>query len=182
MANRLGVTARARPELLAGPRSGGGVGDGHGSAYSTLAERGRRIDPYVIRRVESADGEVLYDSGGEVTGEQVIDPEVADTVNSVLTGVLSDGTGTGADLGVPAAGKTGTTSDNKDAWFAGYTCKMTAVVWMGYEQPRADDLLQGPGGVRRHASPPRSGATSWPRRSGTTSRASSPRPMPVTAW
>ncbi len=113
------------------------------SAYSTFAGRGRHIDPYVIQRVETAEGEVLYDVSAEQRAAQVIRPETADLVTSVLTGVLREGTGTAASIGVPAAGKTGTTSDNKDAWFAGYTCHLTAAVWMGYEQPKPMDSFKG---------------------------------------
>lgn len=142
-ANRLGVTAELRPDysLVLGTNEVS-VMD-MTSAYSTFARRGVRIDPYVIRRVETAAGEVLFDAGVERAGEQVIEPEVADTVNHVLTGVLTNGTGTNAALPRPAAGKTGTTSDRRDAWFAGYTCDMTAVVWMGHDQPRPMESFRG---------------------------------------
>ncbi|MEZ5237705.1 MAG: hypothetical protein R2716_01680 [Microthrixaceae bacterium] len=56
--------------------------------------------------------------------------------------MIQRGTGTAAGLRVPAAGKTGTTDDNRDAWFAGYTCKITTAVWMGYDTP-AEMVYQG---------------------------------------
>jgi len=142
-ASRLGITAELRPDysLVLGTNEVS-VMD-MASAYSTLSRGGTRIDPYVIRRVETAGGELLYDAGTERIGQQVIEPEVADTVNHVLSGVLSDGTGTAAVLPRPAAGKTGTTSDSRDAWFAGYTCDLTAVVWMGYQQPQPMTSFKG---------------------------------------
>jgi penicillin-binding protein 1A len=97
----------------------------------------------VIRRVEDSAGKVLFDAKQDVKSEQVIDEGVADTVNSVLSGVLTKGTGNAASLRVVAAGKTGTTTDSKDAWFAGYTCHLTAAVWMGYEQPKPMKTYRG---------------------------------------
>jgi penicillin-binding protein 1A len=62
---------------------------------------------------------------------QVLDPAVADTVTDVLRGVIQSGTGTAADIGRPAAGKTGTTSNFTNAWFVGYTPTLSTAVWMG---------------------------------------------------
>ncbi len=113
------------------------------TAYSTLANRGVLRTPYMVKRIEDASGRVLYDGEAGRTGQQVIAKEVADTVTNVLQGVLSKGTGTGAALRTLASGKTGTTQDSKDAWFAGYTCRLTAAVWMGYQQPRAMETYKG---------------------------------------
>jgi penicillin-binding protein 1A len=143
MANRLGVSAELRDDYSLVLGTGEVSVLDMASAYSTFADRGEHIDPYVIRRVESSDGEVLFDASTDVEGEQVISAEVADTVNSVLSGVIQKGTGKGANVGIVAAGKTGTTTDSKDAWFAGYTCQLTAVVWMGYEQPQAMETFRG---------------------------------------
>jgi penicillin-binding protein 1A len=135
MAGRLGV----RSELQANYSLVLGTGEvsvlDMASAYSTISRDGLRIDPYVIRRIEDADGNVLFDAASEVVGEQVVTEGVAQTVASVLEGVIARGTGKSAGLAVPAAGKTGTTNDSKDAWFTGFTCDMTTAVWMGYEQP-----------------------------------------------
>jgi penicillin-binding protein 1A len=136
MANRLGVTAELDPvySLVLGAE-GVSVLD-MASAYSTFSRHGVRIDPYIIERIEDSDGNVVFDAAVDVPRQQVIAPDVADTVTSVLTGVISRGTGKAASFGSPAAGKTGTTDNAEDAWFAGYTCDLTAVVWMGYEVPR----------------------------------------------
>ncbi|MGB3411672.1 MAG: transglycosylase domain-containing protein [Microthrixaceae bacterium] len=143
MANRLGVTAELDPAyaLVLGTEEVSVLD--MASAYSTFADRGRHIKPYVIRRVENSKGEVLFDAASSVKATQVIDEGVADTVNSVLKGVLKEGTGKSAALPRLAAGKTGTTTDSKDAWFAGYTCRLTAAVWMGYEQPKAMKTFKG---------------------------------------
>ena len=85
---------------------------------------------------------------------------MADTVTNVLTGVIIKGTGQGATMRTVAAGKTGTTNDSKDAWFAGFTCNITASVWMGYRAAGGDEVLQGPVGRRRHVPGRRSGGTS----------------------
>ena len=108
--------------------------------------------------------------------------EVADTVNSVLSGVLVKGTGKGANIGVVAAGKTGTTTDSKDAWFAGYTCHLTAAVWMGYEQPKADGDLPGRGGVGRHLAGDDLGGLHVRGDRGRRRSASSRPPTPASAW
>ena len=113
------------------------------SAYSTLARRGVAIAPYVIRCVEAADGEVLYDAG-QPKGNQVLPEPVADTVTTALRGVIKSGTGTAARLkGRDSAGKTGTTQEHRDAWFVGYTCHLTAAVWMGYDTPAPMENLHG---------------------------------------
>jgi len=99
------------------------------AAFSTLASEGLRRPPRFIERVEARDGTVLI--GEPPAPERVLDTEVARTVTSMLSEVIDDGTGTGADFGRPAAGKTGTNQAHRDAWFVGYTPQMTAAVWIG---------------------------------------------------
>jgi penicillin-binding protein 1A len=100
-------------------------------AYSTFANEGTHVEPLVITRVEYPDGRTFVPPQ---PSEQVLDPEVTAQVTYALRGVVDRGTATAARLGVPAAGKTGTTQDNRDAWFVGYLPNgMTAAVWMGYE-------------------------------------------------
>lgn len=110
------------------------------SAYSTFGRDGVRIDPYVITRVSGPDERVLFEV--EPQTQQVLQEGTARAVNHALQAVIAEGTATGAQLDRPAAGKTGTTQNNGDAWFAGYTPNVTAVVWMGYpegpERPMTD--------------------------------------------
>jgi membrane peptidoglycan carboxypeptidase len=102
------------------------------SAYSTFARRGEHVAPVTILEVQTADGHVLERS--RVTRTRAFSTKVADTVNYCLQQVVSGGTGTGASLGKPVAGKTGTTQDFGDAWFVGYTPRLTTAVWMGFPE------------------------------------------------
>lgn len=103
------------------------------SAYSTFARRGEHIEPFFITKVEQiVDGEVkvLFQAGSE--RQQVMRRGDADQVNWILRQVVLGGTGAGANPGYPVAGKTGTSGDYRDAWFVGYSPKLTTAVWMGY--------------------------------------------------
>lgn len=135
MAHRLGIRSKLEPNYSLVLGSGEVSVLDMASAYSTFAARGRHTEPYVITRVEDAAGNVLFDIADEVESEQVVSEDVADTVTTALLGVIARGTGTAAGLRVPAAGKTGTTDNNRDAWFAGYTCDLTTAVWMGNDTP-----------------------------------------------
>ena len=103
--------------------------------YSTFSNRGVYRAPQIVTRVEQVNDEgeatVLYQR--QVQEDRVMSETQADLVTHALQGVVSSGgTGEGAALDRPAAGKTGTSQQNKNAWFAGYVPGMTAVVWMGY--------------------------------------------------
>jgi penicillin-binding protein 1A len=107
--------------------------------YSTFANRGVYKKPDIITRIEQADQEgnvtVLYER--QVQETRVLSETQADLVTHALQAVVGpDGTGKGANIGRPQAGKTGTSQLNQNAWFAGFVPKLTAVVWMGY--PNAD--------------------------------------------
>jgi penicillin-binding protein 1A len=99
------------------------------AAYATLAAEGVRHDPYLVERVETHDGDVLYDHEGE--GQEVMEARDAAVVTDVLVDVVEDGTGTAANLDRPNAGKTGTTNAYRDAWFVGYTPEYATSVWIG---------------------------------------------------
>jgi penicillin-binding protein 1A len=103
------------------------------SAYATVAARGMYHRPYAIASVTFPGGRT--DRSWVPHGaRQVIPQAVADEVTRVLEGVIAHGTGTAANPGFPAAGKTGTTSTLADAWFDGYTPRLAAAVWVGYPQ------------------------------------------------
>jgi penicillin-binding protein 1A len=102
------------------------------SAYGVFAARGVRTEPVPVLRVTDSEGNVLIDNA-EPSSERVLAEEVADNVTDVLTGVLASGTASGRGIERPAAGKTGTTQNNRDAWFVGYTPTLSTAVWMGYE-------------------------------------------------
>lgn len=100
-------------------------------AYLTFANDGRGARPHVIARIEDADGNVVWQPDLPAA-DQVIDQDVSRGVTRALQAVIAGGTGAAADIDRPAAGKTGTTQSNVDAWFAGYVPGYAAVVWMGY--------------------------------------------------
>jgi len=105
------------------------------SAYSTFQNNGTHIEPTSIVHVELADG--TAPAPPEARRSQVLSPEQCAKVVYALQKVTEKGgTGAAANFGRPAAGKTGTTQDNKDAWFVGFTPRLTAAVWMGYEIPK----------------------------------------------
>jgi penicillin-binding protein 1A len=99
-------------------------------AFATLASGGIRHDAQMLRRVSSADGTVL--ARLRAGGRRVLARRVAERVTYALTGVVRGGTGTAADPGRPAAGKTGTAESFKDAWFCGFVPQLVACVWIGY--------------------------------------------------
>ncbi|HEX4979820.1 MAG TPA: penicillin-binding transpeptidase domain-containing protein, partial [Acidimicrobiales bacterium] len=99
------------------------------SVYATLAAEGVRREPMFIRRVLDRQGKVLFENSPRE--KRVLDANVARTVTDVLRGVVDRGTGTRAAIGRPAAGKTGTAQEWRDAWFAGYTPQLASAVWMG---------------------------------------------------
>ncbi|MDQ2650001.1 MAG: penicillin-binding transpeptidase domain-containing protein, partial [Actinomycetota bacterium] len=102
------------------------------SAYGVFAARGLRAEPTPVLRVTDRDGNVIIDNTTPTT-ERVLKETVADNLNDILQGVLVSGTAAGRGLDRTAAGKTGTTNDNVDAWFVGYTPTLSTAVWMGYE-------------------------------------------------
>ncbi len=103
------------------------------NAYSTLANGGVRVEPIAIKKVTFPDGH--SDDWGEVKATRVFSDGIAATATDILEANVQGGTGTAANYGCPAAGKTGTTSDYKDAWFVGYTPDITTAVWVGYANP-----------------------------------------------
>jgi penicillin-binding protein 1A len=107
------------------------------SAYTVFPNNGLRRQSYIIERIDDAAGDVIYRAAH--VEAPVLDPGVSWAVNSALTKVMQKGTGASArSLGWtrPAAGKTGTTNDYRDAWFIGYTSSLTCGVWVGLDKPQ----------------------------------------------
>jgi membrane carboxypeptidase/penicillin-binding protein len=103
-------------------------------AFSALANGGVRTQPLAVKQVTDQEARVLEKRDIQV--EKVITPQLAFVMNYMMKGVLDRGTARAArQLGFtrPAAGKTGTTNDTKDAWFVGYTPDLLAVVWVGFD-------------------------------------------------
>jgi penicillin-binding protein 1A len=100
------------------------------NAYATLASGGIRNEPIAVARVKFPDGKV--ENLGKPKRERVLSDAVAHEVTKILEMNIQQGTGTRANIGCPAGGKTGTTDNFNDAWFDGFTPRLTAAVWVGY--------------------------------------------------
>jgi penicillin-binding protein 1A len=111
-------------------------------AFAEVANKGVALTPYAIRKVVTADGRLLYQH--DATEEQVlVAPWVAAEMTDLLQSAVLTGTGRAAQIGRPVAGKTGTTSSNKDGWFIGFSSGLTTGVWMGRDDARPVGGLQG---------------------------------------
>ncbi|MDO8184391.1 transglycosylase domain-containing protein [Conexibacter sp. JD483] len=131
----MGITSRldAYPaEGLGGLRYGVTVLE-MANAYATIANGGIRRTPTILTRVRLRDGQVQ--DLGRTRSKRTFTPAQAEKAREVLEQNVQSGTGVGASYGCPAAGKTGTTSDIKDAWFVGFTPRLSTAVWMGYKTP-----------------------------------------------
>lgn len=137
------------------------------SAYATIANGGRKIQPTLIDRIQDRYGKTVYRHDERVCDgcvatdwhgqgepriidnrQQVLDPMTAYQITSMMEGVVQRGTGTAAkSLNRPVAGKTGTTNDYKDAWFVGFTPEMAVGVYVGYDQPRSMGSASTGGGM-----------------------------------
>ncbi len=130
-AHRMGVTAPLEANLSLALGSSVVSPLDQASGYATLANQGIHIDPSPLRLVEDSFGTPLLDNRFPQEYE-VVGAGTAYVVTSMLESVIKEGTGyPNADIGRPAAGKTGTTSDFRDAWFVGYTPDLVTAVWLG---------------------------------------------------
>jgi membrane carboxypeptidase/penicillin-binding protein len=118
-----------------------------GTAYSVLANQGVRHDPLFVEGILDPSGLRLdLEDDEDRSSHRAASPEAAFLVTHLLKGVIDQGTGQGVRrLGFdrPAAGKTGTTSDERDAWFVGYTPDLVTVVWVGFDQNERVALTGG---------------------------------------
>ncbi len=111
-------------------------------AFAVISAEGAAVQPYGITKVTGASGEVLYRR--EATrGEPLVPEYVVAGVTDLLQAAVQTGTGRAAQIGRPVAGKTGTTSSNKDGWFIGFSSGITTGVWMGRDDAKAVPGLQG---------------------------------------
>ncbi|MDH3629355.1 MAG: penicillin-binding transpeptidase domain-containing protein, partial [Acidobacteriota bacterium] len=106
------------------------------AAYGAFANQGVLVEPHLIAEVRDRQGATVHRVEPRV--HDAVTPQTAFMMNRVLEGVISDGTGRAASrLGLPLAGKTGTTDNNTDAWFVGYTPELAVGVWVGFDEPRS---------------------------------------------
>lgn len=142
MARRLGITTpiNTQPSMVLGTSDVRLIDMTR--AFAVLQAKGKAVAPYGIVKVTSASGEVLYQRPKE-PDLQLIDPWVAAGMTDMMQTAVSAGTGRAAQIGRPVAGKTGTTTSNKDGWFLGFSSGITTGVWMGRDDARAVRDLQG---------------------------------------
>jgi penicillin-binding protein 1A len=104
------------------------------SAYATIANMGTYVEPISILKIEDHNGKVLEQNN--VVSKKVFTEEVCYTLTKLMEGVINRGTGWNADIGRPAAGKTGTTNECIDAWFVGFTPELACAVYIGNDDRR----------------------------------------------
>ncbi|HEX9932480.1 MAG TPA: penicillin-binding transpeptidase domain-containing protein, partial [Allosphingosinicella sp.] len=142
MAQRFGITTR----INTNPSMALGTSDVRlidlTRAYASVASGGVAVSPYGIRRVTTADGTLLYQHQKD-DDRVLVAPWVAAQMTDLLQAVVLNGSGRNANLGRPTAGKTGTTSSNKDGWFVGFSSGITTGVWMGRDDSRPVAGLAG---------------------------------------
>ncbi|MBI2247902.1 MAG: PBP1A family penicillin-binding protein [Armatimonadetes bacterium] len=128
-AKRMGITSPLEPNLSLALGTNDVTPLELASAYGTLAALGVRAEPIAIKTVLDRSGQVLEER--EPRQELALSAEIAYVMTDLLKGVMTRGTGQGAAIGRPAAGKTGTTDDYRNAWFIGYTPQLVTAVWVG---------------------------------------------------
>ena len=111
-------------------------------AFGALSNKGGSVEPYGIVKVTTADGEVLYQHQ-KARSTQLVPDHVAAGITDLLQAAVQTGTGRAAQIGRPVAGKTGTTSSNKDGYFVGFSSGVTTGVWMGRDDNKRVGGLQG---------------------------------------
>jgi penicillin-binding protein 1A len=143
MAERLGVVStevQPTPAIVLGANNA--TVQDMASVYATFANDGVQVPPVYVTKITGPDGAVVYQHAHSQS--TATSPEVVRQIAPALEGVISRGTGTRADIGRPAGGKTGSAQNNTDAWFCGYTQQLATAVWVGFAEPRP-----GADGVRR---------------------------------
>lgn len=111
-------------------------------AFASVSAKGVSVEPYGITKVTTVDGRLLYSHPAR-QGQVLVPPYVAAGITDLLQTAVNIGTGRAAQIGRPVAGKTGTTSSNKDGWFLGFSSGVTTGVWMGRDDAKAVPGLQG---------------------------------------
>ena len=146
-AHRLGISSElgTHPAIALGGLREGVSPLEMASAYAAIAAGGVSHDPVLVTRVTDAEGHLLADASLDASPRVAVDGETAWFATRALQAVIEDGTGTLADPGRPAIGKTGTSQRYRDAWFAGSTPELAAAVWIGH--PDTAQRLLDPAGA-----------------------------------
>lgn len=143
MARRLGITADLEPNLSTALGSSGVPMIQMVTAYTTLGRGGSVVDPYAINRITTKQGDVLYERVAPKSSRNVVEKNNIAQINAMMRSVVMNGTGRGAILPYPSAGKTGTSQDYRDAWFIGFTNKYAGAIWFGNDDNTPTKRLTG---------------------------------------
>jgi len=144
VARRLGLTTALPPNLSLALGSGEVTLIELTSAYAAFANGGIGVWAHGIEEIDDGHGNVIYKRQGDGPG-RVMEPADVAMMNSMLTGVVEHGTGKAAKIGRPVAGKTGTSSDFRDAWFMGFTSDLVGGVWLGNDDNHPMKRVTGGG-------------------------------------
>jgi penicillin-binding protein 1A len=143
LAHRLGIQSDLRPDATIALGTSEVTLLELTSAYGVFANGGRSVEPYVINRVRMSSGEIIYQRP-EAISKVLVAPAQIGAINDMLNAALITGTGKRAALPRhPAAGKTGTSQEFRDAWFVGYTAHLVAGVWVGNDDSRSMNRVMG---------------------------------------
>lgn len=143
MARRLGITSDLEPDLSLALGSSGVPMIQMATAYATLGRGGVAVEPYAIKRIIDRDNNVLYERVPPSKARQVVSGSDVAQITAMMQSVIQNGTGRGAMIPYPAAGKTGTSQDFRDAWFIGFTSKYAGAVWFGNDDNTPTKRLTG---------------------------------------
>lgn len=130
-ARRMGIISKLPPDLSMALGTASISPLELAAAYAVIANGGYRVFPYGITKIVDKDGKQYYQRPSKTVTRQVVSTRHIYELQSMMRSVVEKGTGRGAAPGFPAAGKTGTSSDFRDAWFAGFTNKLVGIVWVG---------------------------------------------------
>lgn len=147
-AKKLGIISPLQRDLSLSLGSSGVSMLELGTAYAVFANGGHKILPYAITRVTTQDGDILFERE-EPQYTRIIKSNHARNISFMLQSVVNNGTGKAAKLPFPTYGKTGTSQDSRDAWFAGYTDKLVTIVWLGNDDNSPMRRVTG-GGLPAH--------------------------------
>lgn len=130
-ARRLGITSDLEPNLSIALGANGVALLEMATAYSIIANGGTEVQPFAITKISTKDGELIYQRSDAQSMKRVFRSADIQNLTSMMNSVMEYGTGQGARFGVPAAGKTGTSDDSRDAMFMGFTRQLVGTVWLG---------------------------------------------------
>jgi penicillin-binding protein 1A len=138
IAHKMGIESEINPDpaIALGGLSKGVSPLEMASAYATLANNGQYVSPIGYTKIVDQKGNVIEEN--KAATRQAIAPSLAYLVSGILKDVINKGTGRSASIARPAAGKTGTTQNYRDAWFIGYTPQLSTAVWVGYPQAQIE--------------------------------------------